>query len=161
MTPLTNKKTKTAQLVEAYRELALEFRTLGNVRLIELADMWDRALEQLLSVLSQKNPPVKRSAVVGGLEQGLRETPSFFATLPEPQKRAALHAYRRVVEANVPGFFKRDQDVLQKVLLRGRIKTENEWYLLRHRVDEIEGEPPHASEVQRLYALLGDYETSA
>lgn len=128
---------------------------------MELADTWDNALEKMHSILREKNPPVTRSAMTGGMEQGLRETPAFFFALPEAQRRVALQVFCRVVETHVPGFFKRDQDALKRVYMRGRIKNENEWYLLRHRVDEIEGELSHASELERLYTLLGEYETTA
>lgn len=161
MTQPPKKKAKFTQLVDAYGQLAFELRALGSASLGELADTWDDALKQMHAMLSEKNPPYTRSVMVGGLEQGLRDTPVFFSTLPEAQRYAALKMYRRVIEAHVPDFFKRDEDVLRKVLARGRVKNENEWYLLRHRVDEIEGEPSHASELERLYTLLGDYETTA
>lgn len=128
---------------------------------MELADTWNNALEKMHSILGEKNPPVTRSAMIGGMEQGLRETPVFFSTLPEAQRRVALQVFYRVVETHVPGLFKRDQDALKKIYVRGRIKNEIEWYLLRHRVDEIEGESSHASELERLYTLLGEYETAA
>lgn len=161
MTQPPKKQTKFTQLVGAYGHLGFELRTLGIVSLAELADTWDEALKQMHAMLSEKNPPYTRSVMVGGLEQGLREAPVFFSSLPEAQRHAALKMYRRAIEARVPDFFKRDQDVLRKVLARGRVKNENEWYLLRHRVDEIEGELSHASELEKLYTLLGDYETAA
>lgn len=160
MNQLPKKNTKFTQLVNAYGQLGFELRTLGSASLTELADTWDEALKQMHAMLGEKSPPYTRSVMVGGLEQGLRDTPAFFSSLPEVQRHAALTIYRRVIEAHVPDFFKRDQDVLLKVLARGRVKNENEWYLLRHRVDEIEGEPSHALELERLYTLLGDYETA-
>lgn len=161
MTQPPKKKTKFTQLVSAYGQLGFALRTLGIASLAELADTWDEALNQMHAMLSEKNPPYTRSVMVGGLEQGLREAPVFFSSLPEAQRHAALKMHRRAIEAHVPDFFKLDQDVLQKVLARGQIKNENEWYLLRHRVDEIEGELSHASELEKLYTLLGDYETTA
>jgi hypothetical protein len=110
------KKTKFTQLVGAYGQLGFELRTLGIASLTELAATWDEALKQMHAMLSEKSPPYSRSVLVGGLEQGLRETPVFFSSLPEAQRHAALKMYRRVIDAHVPGFFKRDQDVLRKIL---------------------------------------------
>lgn len=111
-------------------------------------------------MLHESNPPVKRSALVAGLEQGLRETPLMLSTLPEAQRRSALKTFRRVVESNAPGFFEKDREALGKIVARGKIKNESEWYLIRHRVDEIEGDASQALELSQLYSLMDAYESA-
>ena len=154
--------TRFEKLAEAYAQLGAEFRNLGNATLVEIADTWAKALSQMHSMLSENNPPVKRSALVAGLEQGLRETPLvLLSTLPEAQRRMALKTFRRIVESNVPGFFEKDRETLNKIVSRRKIKNEGEWYLIRHRVDEIEGDASHASELAQLYKLMEAYESAA
>jgi len=113
------------------------------------------------SMLIANKPPVKRSALVAGLEQGLREIPLLLSDLPEVERRLALKTFRRVVESNTAGFFKRDQEALDKIVARGKIKNEGEWYLIRHRVDEIEGNSPQSPQLTALYKLIVAYENTA
>ena len=46
-------------------------------------------------------------------------------------------------------------------MARGKIKSENEFYLIRNRVDEIEGEASFKIELSVLYKLIDDYEKIA
>jgi len=153
--------TRFEKLAEAYAQLGLEFRDIGNVKLVELVDTWNKSLSQMHSMLIVNKPPVKRSALVAGLEQGLREIPSLLSELPEVERRLALKTFRRVVESNAPGFFERDREALDKIVARGKIKNEGEWYLIRHRVDEIEGDSSQSSQLAVLYKLIDTYENAA
>ena len=153
--------TRFEKLAEAYAQLGLEFRDIGNVKLVELVDTWDKSLFQMRSMLIVNKPPVKRSALVAGLEQGLREIPSLLSELPEVERCLALKTFRRVVESNAPGFFERDREALDKIVARGKIKNEGEWYLIRHRVDEIEGDSSQSSQLAVLYKLIDTYENAA
>ena len=154
-------RTRFENLVEVYAQLGAEFRHLGNAKLVDIADAWANSLSQMHSMLRESNPPIKRSALVAGLEQGLRETPLMLSTLPEAQRRSALKTFRRVVESNAPFFFEKDREALGKIVARGKIKNESEWYLIRHRVDEIEGDASQASELAQLYGLMDAYESAA
>ena len=104
-------------------------------------------------MLSEAKPGVNRSALVAGLEQGLRETPLVLASLPEMERNSALKTFRRVVQSNIPSFFEKEREAREKVIARGKLKNENEWYLLRHRVDELEGNAAQVTELAELYKL--------
>lgn len=151
-------RTRFEKLAEVYAQLGAEFRHLGNAKLVDIADAWANSLSQMHSMLRESNPPVRRSALVAGLEQGLRETPLMLSTLPEAQRRLALKIFRLVVESNAPGFFEKDREALDKVVAHGKIKNEREWYLIRHRVDEIKGDTSRGSELSMLYKLMDAYE---
>ncbi|MFK3866282.1 MULTISPECIES: hypothetical protein [Pseudoalteromonas] len=45
-------------------------------------------------------------------------------------------------------------------MAKGKIKNENEWHLVRHRVDEIEGQSNNDAELEVLNELLGQLEAS-
>ena len=153
--------TRFEKLAEVYAQLGAEFRNLGNATLVGIADAWAKSLSQMHSMLRENNPPIKRSALIAGLEQGLRETPLMLSTLPEAQRRLALKTFRRVVESNAPGFFEREREAIDKIIAREKIKNEREWYLIRHRVDEIEGDASRVSELAALCKLIDAYENAA
>ena len=159
VTELAKPKTKLDRLVKAYVELGNEFRDLDNPVLEKLA-------APFLSVtnwLDEVNAKAKRSALVGGLEQGLREVPTILTSsnLPVDVQRLAFKAYYHVVEKNIDGFFIKDLEKREKIVARGKIKSENEFYLIRNRVDEIEGEASFKIELSVLYKLIDDYEKIA
>jgi hypothetical protein len=152
---------KFEKFADVYAQLSAEFQSSGHAKLMELADVWAKSLSQMRAILNDVKPSVNRSALTAGLEQGLRETPLILSSLPEIERNSALKIFRRIVQTNVPNFFAEEREAREKVIARGKIKNEREWYLLRHRVDEIEGDASQASELAELYKLLGTYENAA
>ena len=148
-------KTKLDSIIDTYEELASEYRVLGDQKLIDQFDSFIPFIQK-----AKANPQVKRSAIVAGCEQGLRETPLILThfKLAEDIQVAALKIFYRVVEIHMPAFFEKERQRREKIVGRGKIKGESEWYLLRNRVDEIEGDVAHEVELLTLYKLLDDYE---
>jgi len=158
---IKNRNSEFDQLYAAYTQLINEFRSLKHPKLDELANSLEKSFTQIDEWLAQPTPPVTRSALVTGMEQGLRETPQILADFPAELRELALKAYWKIVEHYVPDFVEKDRELIEKVKERGKIRNEREWYLLRHRVDELEGREGHNSELDALYELLGEYETRA
>ncbi|MEM4990008.1 hypothetical protein V8G57_21650 [Collimonas sp. H4R21] len=151
-------KTKLDAIVDTYEELAAEYRVLGDQKLIDLFDSFIPFIQT-----AKADPQVKRSAIAAGCEQGLRETPQFLTNfkLPEDIQSTALKIFYRVVETHMPAFFEKERQKREQIIRRGKIKGEREWYLLRNRVDEIEGDVAHEVELLELYRMLDDYESAA
>ncbi|WP_156477083.1 hypothetical protein [Collimonas arenae] len=149
-------KTKLDAIIDTYEELAAEYRVLGDQKLIDLFESFIPLIHE-----SKTNSEIKRSAIVTGCEQGLRETPQFLANfkLPEDIQSTALKIFYRVVETHMPAFFEKERQKRGQIVSRGKIKGEREWYLLRNRVDEIEGDVAHEVELFELYKILDDYES--
>ena len=159
MNILLKPPSKLEKLTNIYTQLILEFRKIDNSKLKEHLDAWDNALSQFDSILSQNNIPVKRSAIATGIEQGLRETPLLLQSiLPEEQRSSALIKFKHIVELNIPNFFDKEIKRLNKIVTCGKIKNENEWYMIRHRIDLIEGNASMTAELNLLYVLLDTYE---
>lgn len=109
-------------------------------------------------MLKEEKPRATRSAIAAGMEQGLRDLPNILATLPEQERRNALNTYRRIMQSSLPNFFESELKKREQIITRGKIKNDREWYLLRDRVDEIEGNASQTSELVVLYKLLDSYE---
>ena len=100
-----------------------------------------------------------RSAFAAGMEQGLRETPMLLQSMqPEARKRAA-QALAAATSAHFPDFLVKDAERLAKIKERGSIRSENEFYLVRHHVDQLESEPSQSAELRLLYALADKFES--
>ena len=75
------------------------------------------------------------------------------------QWRAAVSkALHDAVAAEYPEFLHLEAVRLEKVLARGKIRTEAEFYLVRHRIDVLEGEPELPEALRTLYALVEAFE---
>jgi len=151
------RRTKLQKLMAIYERFGAD--------IAEVPDQWAQQLHRMASGVTRSVPALlskdgapKPSELASGLEQGLRETPDIIATVSAQWRPAVAHAFRNAVSAEYPEFFERDSQRLEKVLARGQIKTESEFYLARHFVDTLEGDPNAAARLQQLYAMLDAYE---
>jgi len=159
VTDLAKPKTKLDKLVLVYLELGNELRKFDNPTL----EKWTAPLLSIEKWREEMILKAKPSMIVAGLEQGLREVPEILAScnLPNDIQQMAFKAYYHVVESHVDGFFIKDREKREKIVTRGKIKNEKEFYLIRNRVDEIEREPSYETELSILYKLLDDFEKIA
>jgi hypothetical protein len=100
---------------------------------------------------------VTRSAIAQGLEQGIREMPQILQELPEPTRSRANHALMASINRHAPDIHAKDQERLAKVVQRGRIRSESEYYLVRHQIDLLEGLPAESARLAVLYKLEGSF----
>lgn len=151
-------KPKFEAFMNIYEELGTAFQASKISLLIEISATWAKSFEQIRAMLKEEKPRATRSAIAAGMEQGLRDLPNILATLPEQERRNALNTYRRIMQSSLPNFFESELKKREQIIARGKIKNDREWYLLRDRVDEIEGNASQTSELVVLYKLLDSYE---
>ena len=70
-------------------------------------------------------------------------------------------ALQDAISSEYPEFLAQDQQRLEKVLSRGRIRTEAEFYLVRHQLDLLEGVQGSEAALDKMYALIAAYESKA
>jgi hypothetical protein len=102
-----------------------------------------RLVENWAGVRHQYATPAvaPRSALAAGMEQGLRETPMLLQSMRSEARKYAVQALAAAISAHYPAFLLKDAERLAKIKARGSIRGENEFYLVRHQVDLLEGEP--------------------
>jgi hypothetical protein len=99
-----------------------------------------------------------RSAFAAGMEQALREMPLLLQSMSPQVRKCAVQALSTAISAHYPDFLFRDGERLEKIKARGSIRGENEFHLVRHHVDLLEGEPIKADELRLLYGPLEGFE---
>lgn len=99
-----------------------------------------------------------RSAFAAGMEQGLREMPTGLQSMRPDARKLAIEALAAATQAYYPEFLTRDAKRLEKITMRGSIRGESEFYLVRHYVDLLEGEHGREEEFLRLYELVERFE---
>lgn len=75
-------------------------------------------------------------------------------------RSSAIEVFYKVVGLHLPRIFQKSKAQLERIVDKGKIKNENEWHLVRHRVDEIEGQSNNDAELEVLNGLLGQLEAS-
>lgn len=99
-----------------------------------------------------------RSAFASGMEQGLRETPMLLRSMPPEARKCAAQALGAAISAHYSDFLDKGAERLTKIKARGSIRGEDEFYLVRHHVDLLEGEPSQGEELRLLYDLVDRFE---
>ena len=99
-----------------------------------------------------------RSAFASGMEQGLREMPMLLRSMPPEARKCAAQALAAATSAHYPDFLKKDTERIAKIKARGSIRSESEFYLVRHLVDLLEGEPNQEKELRLLHELMDRFE---
>ena len=75
-------------------------------------------------------------------------------------KRAEiLEALHMAIAANYPDFFRHDEALLAAIVERSKIRNAKEYYLVRHRIDELEGDAGAAAELELLVKLVDRFES--
>jgi hypothetical protein len=157
----TRRRTQFDALVSVYDRFDQVLRSYPEPRTEALVTNWSNWKAQVNAELQQPTVKVPRSQLAAGLKQGLRDLPDMLVQVSPMTRLALLKALRAIVEEEVPGFFAKDAQRITQIVRRGRIRTESEWDVMRHRVDEIEGDLEHAEEMKTLYTLLDRYERIA
>jgi hypothetical protein len=123
-----------------------------------LARAWVDAKAEFANWLSDPAKKVSRSSMASGMEQGLREIPMVLSGVPAPIRERLIKAFRQILQEEAPDFLSGDADKLIRIVKRGRLRNGNEYYLVRHRLDEIEGYDEHRDETIVLVGLIDSFE---
>ena len=144
---------KLAKLIAVFDQFHTAIGLLDDSVAKQLASNWVGIRNRYVS---PEGAP--RSAFAAGMEQGLRETPMLLGSMRPELRKLAADALAAAITAHYPEFLAKDAARLEKIKARGFIRSENEFYLVRHHVDILEGEPGLEVELSRLNELVGRFE---
>jgi hypothetical protein len=148
------KRTRLAKLIAVFDRFYESITNASGDGAVEWVGYWDKLRPTYV------NPPpgVTRSQLSGGLAQGLLEMPLLFGDMPASERRVFSMAYKSAIEAEYPEFLQAQQDRLEKIVAKGRISNESQFYLVRHAIDLLEGDPARTDELSKLYRLVEQFE---
>ena len=154
-------RSKYDSLATIFDRLEAEFGKAGEPFGPSLAQSFAVARQQREADLGGPTPAFPRSAYASGLEQGLRDLLVMLAasSVRDPSQKPLAQLLHRIIAEEYPDFLAREQRSLKEIVEHGRIRTANQFYRIRSRIDEIEGAASHLSELRQLYRLVDDYES--
>ncbi len=153
------RKTKFDLYFEICQRLVTALSNIDSARLSTIVDSYSNAVDQISEWVSEEKNPVPKSEIAKGLEQGVNDLPLLIDDLEPPIRSAALAAYWDTLDSVIPDYAERLAKNIQRILKRGYIKSESEFYLLHNRLDQIEGSGSEEELV--IDQLLTQYETEA
>jgi hypothetical protein len=146
---------KLSKLVAVFDQFHQELASVEDERAVQLNENW----RQVRPRYAQPSGEHPRSALAAGMEQGLRETPMLLKSFNPEVRAKAAKALSAAIRLHYPEFAVKDKERLEKIRARGSIRGENEYYLIRHHIDVLEGN--EAPELSEWYALIERFEGAA
>jgi hypothetical protein len=148
---------KTEKLFAAYARFAQAIPGIPDEKAWELCQV-AAGVPAFVAEVRSRDPKPTNSQITAGLEQGLREMPGLIGGVDIQWRGAVSKALHDAITAEYPEFLHLETARLEKVMARGKIRTEAEFYLVRHRIDVLEGEPELPEQLRGLYALVEAFE---
>ena len=153
----SSRKTRYDKLVALCTKISENFARIDHPTTQNFAKWFGDSNEETFEEIMKEDPSVTRSEIAGGLEQGIRDLAMMLPAQDPAIRSAALAAFRDALQSEYPEFLEREKERLAKVLARGHVRSENEWYLLQSRLDEIEGDPEYEEETKKLWDMIDNY----
>ena len=156
--PLTTESVKPnrlEKLIAVYEHFGRAIEAVPDPWASKLANQ-SNAVRATVERTIGKEPGATRSQFAAGLEQGLRDTLDFIAMISPEWRVQVAKALNHAVQTAYPEFIAKDAERLEKVRARGGIRTDSEYYLVRHQIDVLEG-TGDTSLLSELYKLADSF----
>ena len=150
------KQTKLEKLVAVYEHFGSEISIIPDEWAEKLVKTSKSVVVMHRGIMSGERK-IKPSEMASGLEQGLRDTPDFIAMVSPQWRSDVAKSFRMAIEAKFPDFLAKDEQRLIKIRERGKIRTDSEYYLIRHLIDVHEGNSASDLLLQELYLLVDKF----
>ena len=149
-------KTKYEKLFAVYEDLTTAIADIQEPVVSSLCSSWQAsksAYEQALKA------GIGKSQIASGLEQGLRELPMLLREVENGKRAQVSTILHSSVARNFPEFFRQDASLLAAIIERSKIRNAREYYAVRHRIDELEGDTDTFDECNLLYKLVDQFDS--
>ncbi|MGL6313240.1 hypothetical protein [Vibrio sp. WXL103] len=131
------RKTKYDKYRLICERLSGDLKNVPEDSIKEILASWELSFAQLDVELSNPETTIKKSLVTAGIEQGLIDTYYVILELPDESRYEAKKYFVEACSDFEPTFLERITDRSGKILKRGKIRNESEWYIVRSKVDDL------------------------
>ncbi len=147
-------KTKYEKLFAVYEELTTAIADIQDPVLSSLCPSWKSSKS---TYEQAAKAGVRKSQIASALEQGLRELPMLLQEVGNGKRAQVSKILHSSVAKNFSLFFRQDASLLAAIIERSKIRNAREYYALRHRIDELEGDTSTLDECNVLYKLVDQF----
>jgi hypothetical protein len=154
------KSTKYEKLRAVIQAMNAKFALIPDEKIQSLCKSWQGANESYEKMLADPDSRVTKSMIANGIEQGLRETPVIIQGIDPARRKHAVEAFQFAISTEYPEFFEEERKRLTKILARGNIRGEAEYYLVRHQIDVLESDAGNEKQLSLLHELVSKFKPS-
>jgi len=155
LTTESGKPSKLEKLIAVYELFSQEIWAIPDPWASKLAKQ-SNAVRAATERTLGKEPGATKSQFAAGLEQGLRDTPDFIALISPEWRAQVAKSLNHAIQTAYPEFLAKDAERVNKIRARGKIRTESEYFLIRHKIDVLEG-IGDTDLLTELYALVDSF----
>ena len=155
---MTKKPPKWKRLFDVCDDFVNQITQCSDKGAVNIVSNWQR---QKHLYAEFRDSGISSSALADGLAQSLRETPQFVQRFAEPDRSLAARALRLALLRHYPEWIESERVQIQKIIDSGSIRSESQFYVIRHQVDLIEGDPLQHDRYAEYLRLLDQYEVKA
>lgn len=157
MTRPSLKRAEALRAIGVQDEIVYLLAPLKDPIITAFRDHWNKNCD--LWIQDMDAGKVSAAALTSGMMQSLREGPSVFSRAIPPKDRHAFNiAYRAIVIATYPDFYEQDKRKLDAIIKRGKIRNDDEFYLVGFFFEQQQEFDPDSPESAALRRLMDDFE---
>ncbi|WP_448165090.1 hypothetical protein [Burkholderia cepacia] len=158
MGKISKTRQEVLRLMGALNKIERIFGSLdaGDARLLK--KRMDAARGECERYVNGEEIEFKPSDLVAGFKQAIRETPFIFRAQPIEIRKSLMNEYIKAVESEIPGFFERESEKIQKIIKRGKIRNPDEFYLAELCFEQMHETNPDGEDSVALRRIMDDFE---
>lgn len=145
-------------LLAAHEALLAAFRRSAEPSVNSYAEPLARGVSSGRAVLDTGREARWPAGLLSGFRQGAREIRHFVAMLPEGERSMATAEIEAAGGVWYRGLISGAAKQVGKIVARGRILGDDEYYAVRQRIDELEGQPEKKAALVELYRLVDEFQ---
>lgn len=153
--PNPARKTRYDRILVVLEEMIAVWRANPHESSLAIANF----LEENLNAIKPGAPiheKARKSEIASGQLQFLQEILHPGDRLDD-ESEDAWQESRIIFGREFPDFFAKIHARRDKIIERGKIRNEDEYYLIRDYVDEVEGDPDQSQLLEKLYLMVDEF----
>ncbi len=155
MTKASPKKAEVLKFLDVFEEIVSLLRPFHHPILSGFVDRWGTARERYIQELTGGT---SASKLADGLRQALRDYSDFLEYIPPDNRREFVEKYTKIVTDAFPDFYRSDERKINSIIQRGKIRNENEFYLIESVFEQLHRANPDGEDSVALRKIMDDFE---
>ncbi|MFJ1212579.1 hypothetical protein [Burkholderia pyrrocinia] len=158
MEKISKTKQEMLRLLGALNNIEKIFERLhaGDARLLKKG--MDAARRECECYINGEKVNFKPSDLIAGFKQAIRETPFMFRAQSLETRKSLMNEHIKAVESEIPGFFDKESEKIQKIIKRGKIRNPDDFYLAELCFEQMHEANPDGEDSVALRRIMDDFE---
>ncbi|EDW1731903.1 hypothetical protein S726_004032 [Salmonella enterica subsp. enterica] len=157
----SEKKEEMIKLIGFYDDLTSLMQNYHHQIITNFCSSWNKNRETLMRILDGDKSFGSLSQNVAGLKQGIKDMQDIATYVPISERRFFLREYSNLVKKYYPDSLKKDEKKINSIIKRGRIRNEDEFYLVEFFFERLHEANPDGDDSVALRRIMDEFEFGA